>query len=368
MVATRSRFLLRNPFLGVVLLDLPVRESTTVRSITSDGSVLYYNPEFIRNAPPLVAEAHLLHAVLHWALGHSARSAGRDPRRWQIACDLALVPVFLKSSYDYRSALPLRAPVELARGRSAEEIYALLPREETDEPVATSDGEADCWQDPSGAGGSDRRLRDRWRERIVRAAQSVALSGPGGEMGREFFVAVGTPRISWRGILHRFLARAQSADFAWLPPNRRYLSQRLYLPGTRSLSFGDLVVAVDTSGSIDAATARGFLTEVQGIAELVAASGRTIVLQADDEVRRVEEWRPGTEPTIEISGRGGTDFRPVFAHLAERGPQQPSGLLYLTDGHGQFPEHAPGFPVLWVLSDDAEVPFGEMVRLPAAFW
>ncbi|MHB8352479.1 MAG: DUF2201 family putative metallopeptidase, partial [Thermoplasmata archaeon] len=285
MIDTRSRFLLRNPFLGVVLLDLPVHANPTIRSLTSDGSALFYNPEFLRSAPPLVAEAHLLHALLHWALGHSARVGGRDPRRWQIACDLALVPAFLKSSYDYHGVLPLRAPVELARGRSAEEIYALLPEEEPTDTSTTAAEIPECWQDPSGSEGSERRLRDRWRERIVRAAQSVAIAGPGGDVGREFLASVGAPRISWRGILHQFLARAQSQDFAWLPPNRRYLSQGLYLPGTRSRSFGDLIVAVDTSGSIDAETARGFLAEVQGIAELVAASGRTFIVQADDEVR-----------------------------------------------------------------------------------
>ncbi len=366
MIETRSRFLLRNPFLGVLLLDLPLRASPRVRSISSDGTVLWYNPAFLRGAPPLLAEAHLLHAVLHWAFGHAARGAGRDPRRWQIACDLALVPVFLRSSYDYRTALPIRAPVELARDRSAEEIYGRLAPEEPAADPAPGEGPSDCWQEPAAGAAADRRLRQLWRERIVRAAQSADPSGPGGEVGREFLAAIGAPRVPWRAVLHRFLARTQTQDFSWLPPNRRYVARRLYLPGTRNRSFGDLVVAVDTSGSIDPETARGFLAEVEGIGELVAASGTVYVLQADDEVRQVAAWRRGTTVAIGVTGRGGTDFRPVFRFLAGPSRIETSGLIYLTDGNGPFPDQAPGYPVLWALTEEADVPFGERLRLPSA--
>jgi predicted metal-dependent peptidase len=41
--------------------------------------------------------------------------------------------------------------------------------------------------------------------------------------------------------------------------------------------------------------------------------------------------------------------------------------VYLTDGYGRFPDSAPNFPVLWVVTEhglDLEAfPFGETVRL-----
>jgi predicted metal-dependent peptidase len=41
--------------------------------------------------------------------------------------------------------------------------------------------------------------------------------------------------------------------------------------------------------------------------------------------------------------------------------------VYLTDGWGEFPEHPPHLPTLWVITpggrDDADFPFGETVRL-----
>jgi predicted metal-dependent peptidase len=366
MLESRSRFLTRNPFLGVIALALPLREAVTVRTVTSDGEFLFYNPNFIREAAALLVEGHLLHALLHWALGHAWRGEGHDARRWQIAADLALVPLFLRSVYDYREVLPIKAPVELARNRSVEEIYGLLP-EEGEEATSGIESEiAECWQEPARRGGVDRRLRDRWRERLVQAAQSLEYTGGGGEFSREVLRAVDAPRLDWRARLTQFLQRMYAQDYAWIPPNRRYLSRGLYLPGTRSRGVGDLVVAIDTSGSIDPETARAFLGEVRALSDLVGATGRLFLLQADDEVRAVTELGPGRPIPMEIHGRGGTDFRPVFAHLARSGTIHPTGLLYLTDGQGTFPDRPPAYPVLWILPAPSPVPFGERVILPGA--
>jgi predicted metal-dependent peptidase len=366
MADARTRFLTRNAFLGVVTLGLPLTENLTVRSLTSDGRALYYNPYFVRDSPRPLVEAHLFHTVLHWALGHAWRGAGRDPRKWQRAADLSLVPLFLRSGYDYRGVLPLQAPPEIARGRSAEEIYAVLP--EPDEPTTDARSPtaevAECWQEPLGGAGHDRQLRDRWRERLVQAAQSMEYVGGATDFSEEVLQSLDAPRLDWRARLTLFLRRSYAQDFAWIPPNRRYLSRGFLLPGSRGRSFGDLVLAVDTSGSIDPAVAERFLTEVRTIGQLVGTSGRPILIQADDAVRDVRVLEPGLPVPLAIRGRGGTDFRPVFEYLQRATAVTPSGLIYLTDGNGPFPDAAPPFPVLWVMPVSAAVPWGDLLVLP----
>ncbi len=361
----RFHFLMRNPFLGVLALGIPWKESRTVRSIACDGRVLHYRPDFVRTAPPMRLEGHFLHVLLHWALGHPWRGEGRDARKWQSASDLSLVPLFLRSAYDYREVLPLKASVDLARDRSAEEIYALLPPPEENPPEdAIVADVAECWQEPSGEASSGRDLRERWRDRIVLAAHSMAYTGEGREAAGEILASIGRPQLYWRSELVRFLQRAYAQDYSWIPPSRRYLSVGLILPGTRTRSVGTLAIAIDTSGSIDPAGARAFLSEVQGIADLVGGSGRLVVVEADDAVRSVREIRPGIPVPLEFHGRGGTDFRPAFEWAARTGSIAPTGLVYLTDGQGTFPDRAPPFPVLWVMPHAIGVPFGAVVTLP----
>lgn len=194
----------------------------------------------------------------------------------------------------------------------------------------------------------------------------MAAGGEGGAFGDEVLSALEAPRIDWRGRLTMFLQRTQASDYSWVPPNRRYLHRRIYLPGTRSRHLGDLVVALDTSGSIDPDVARAFLAEVGQLAQMVGGSGRLLLLQVDDEVRDVREIGPGSPLPETIRGRGGTSFRPAFEYLAAHSEIQPSGLLYLTDGDGSFPELPPPYPVLWVLVGPARVPFGASVVLPNA--
>lgn len=365
MESARERFLMRNPFLGVVAMGMPWLEAVTVRSIASDGASVYYNPDFVKGAEALLLEGHILHAVLHWALGHAWRGLGKDPGRWRAACDLSLVPLFLRTLYPYQEILPLKAPVELARERSVEEIYALLPEAPAEEGARGVHAEIEeCWHDPSEGEGPSRGLADRWRERLVRAAQSMAYTGSGDPFGEEVLEGLAHPRLDWRAKLALFVQRTYAQDYSWIPPNRRYLPLSLYLPGTRTRSVGDLVVAVDTSGSIDPATAGTFLAEVSAISDLVGGSGRLFVLEADDEVRGFRQVVGGSPLPLTIRGRGGTDFRPTFRFLDRQGEARPSGVVYLTDGAGEFPSRPPGYPVLWVVPEFAEVPFGERVVLP----
>lgn len=71
---------------------------------------------------------------------------------------------------------------------------------------------------------------------------------------------------------------------------------------------------------------------------------------------------------VAVRGRGGTDFRPVFKYAAERSAHELCLLIYATDGYGVFPEEAPPYPVLWLITgkgvDKEKVPFGEVLKLP----
>jgi predicted metal-dependent peptidase len=64
----------------------------------------------------------------------------------------------------------------------------------------------------------------------------------------------------------------------------------------------------------------------------------------------------------EISGGGGTDFRPLFDWI-EREHLSPDLLIYFTDAEGQFPAREPSFPVAWLVKGKAPTPFGIRIQL-----
>ena len=126
----------------------------------------------------------------------------------------------------------------------------------------------------------------------------------------------------------------------------------------------DIIVALDTSGSIGDQEIREFISEVDAIKGQIRAR---IVLHACDEKLAsdgpwlYESWEPVTPPK-EISGGGGTDFRPVFEWV-ERDGLRPDLLIYFTDAEGDFPPHEPPYPVIWLVKGHAPVPWGQRVQL-----
>jgi hypothetical protein len=90
--------------------------------MATDGVSLYYNPEFVDTLNSATLAGVLAHEVMHPALQHHVRRSGRDPRRWNEACDYAINPLLL----DAGLSLPDGVLVDHRfRGMSAEQIYNL---------------------------------------------------------------------------------------------------------------------------------------------------------------------------------------------------------------------------------------------------
>lgn len=72
-------------------------------------------------------------------------------------------------------------------------------------------------------------------------------------------------------------------------------------------------------------------------------------IQADTKVQKVQKIKLRQFPAVNFSGRGGTDFRPVFEEIKKLRPR-PNLLVYYTDGDGVAPPKAPpGMAVVWCI-------------------
>ncbi len=128
----------------------------------------------------------------------------------------------------------------------------------------------------------------------------------------------------------------------------------------------DFVIAIDTSESCSGELVKRFVEHTFSIikkSEDFAHSVNIHVIQCDAKVqadtkiidlRDVDVFMEG----FFVRGMGGTDFRPVFSYvndLRKRGElPDMKGLIYFTDGLGQFPDVAPDYDAAFVFMDDGE--------------
>ena len=126
----------------------------------------------------------------------------------------------------------------------------------------------------------------------------------------------------------------------------------------------DLVIAIDTSGSCQGAVVRNFLNRTYSILKNQTHFFRNMnvhIIQCDCEVKSDQRITSEEEfeqymKNLKVEGFGGTDFRPVFAHvdrlIRDREFRELKGLLYFTDGLGTYPKHMPEYPTAFLILED----------------
>jgi predicted metal-dependent peptidase len=392
----RTSLILDHPFFGSLLFRLKRRECRSIPTMATDGVSLFYNPDFVETLNAATLAGTLAHEVMHPALHHHVRRSGRDPRRWNEACDYAVNPLLV----DAGLSLPDGVLIDVRfRGMSAEQIYNLLE----------SESESDTEQDSGKESGGDAPGAEESKDGISPGGDSNEPSAPvseGGfgqvldapppgqeteaveEQARAWEVAVnqamtvakqagkvpaGLHRtlegaaeasVDWRELLRRNWSETIPADYSWMRPNRRHLWRGLYLPGVLREGVGEVAIAVDCSGSVSSRQLRIFEAEARSILESQRPE-RVYVLYFDATVHKVDTYEAGQQIDLNPVGGGGTEFGPCFEWLAGRGIQ-PQALVFLTDLYGSFPPSAPAYPVLWASTGSRKAPFGEVIPMRAA--
>ena len=176
-------------------------------------------------------------------------------------------------------------------------------------------------------------------------------------------------KVSWQELLRTTVVTATTRDTTtWTRAHRRRLAQqKMYLP--RAAAYGcDLIVWVwDTSGSIGQKEMNIFGGECKDVIRTCNPE-QVILLGCDSAVASVHEFSSHDEidwSTTEVGGGGGTDFRPPFEWVKEKGIV-PDALIYFTDMCGPFPDQDPGYPVIWCsTTEKSEGPFGKTIYVDA---
>ena len=384
------------PFLGALVLRLPLlaADPKWCRTTATDARALYYNHAYIESLTLEQTKFILAHEALHCALSHMNRRRHRIQRRWDIACDYAINTLL---AADGLAPPPGALLADAYRDMTAEEIYPLIQDLTTEQPLdqhlyddaehesgrgghrggdgdgAPPDGPRNenagfpgepaggAPRPPSPSGAEREALGQQWQQRLAGAAQSALRAGKlGGSMARLVDHLL-QPRLPWRMLLARYMTACARTDYSFARPSRR--EGAAILPSLRSAQ-AELVIVIDTSGSISNEEMREFLGEVNAIKGQINA--RIVLHACDARLAPDGPWiyEPWEElaPPKALHGGGGTRFTPAFEWV-ERMDRAPGLLLYFTDAEGEFPEREPPYPVIWLVKGKAGVPWGQRIQL-----
>ncbi len=173
------------------------------------------------------------------------------------------------------------------------------------------------------------------------------------------------PQLDWNVLLQQFLENCFDGDYSWSMPNRRYISQNIYLPSRKELRIPTIALAIDSSGSVDDALLALFCAELENILE--SFDTHLFIMYHDVKVHKHDFYTRLDRPLhLHVRGGGGTSYTHVPEYI-EQENIQPACLLWFTDFECTLFPQEPHYPVLWIGTKHAEKkpPFGDVIALEA---
>ena len=280
-----------------------------------------------------------------------------------LACDFVVNLKIVEDNMDGFAKMPMKdgKPVGALdykyRGWDAAAVYHSL-RKEAKQGGGSGDSagqgtglDEHDWQSAKEMSDEERKSLAREIDEAVR--QGALVAGKVGGGGDRDLAELLKTKVDWREALRDFITSTCAGnDYStWRRPNRRFVSSGYYMPSGITERVGELVIAIDTSGSIGARELGQFLGEVKGISESVKPEAVRLLYWdtgvcgdekyvGDDVAKIVQSTKP--------AGGGGTSVECVPAYMAENGIK-PQAVVVLTDGYlgGGWGEWS--VPVLWCI-------------------
>lgn len=404
IVKARIKLLFEKPFFGNLAARLIlVDASSWCKTAATDGRHLYYNREFIKSLDIKKGELLFLvaHEVLHCVYDHFGRRGGRDPKLWNMANDYIINWTLIEEKcggmppqglYDKRFTDAL----------SSEEVYDLLKKDSVtikmplDEhlELGKDDEKEGGGQSGSSEGqgggksvevtvmGKDgppklseedlARIRAEIKSAMIQAAQAVGAGKvPAGI--RRMIEDLVNPKLDWRSLLDAHVRSSVKDDYTFQRLSRRTMALNAaeggfgglrvpLLPAQDVMNTVNVVVAIDTSGSMTEEMLRDFLSETYGIM-VTFRDFKLHLFTFDTEIYEPKTFTPENIDEIKeypMKGGGGTMFECCWEYMKREGIE-PERFVMFTDGYPNSTWGDPNYcDTLFVVHGDNSrvAPFG----------
>lgn len=367
--------------LGLVPVEMPGLGTV---GVTKNG-LLLWDPAAVAEWTVEEVAAALFHEVWHVLRDHHGRcsSIAADHKMFNIAGDAEINDDLRAGGWKLPMGDKIIYPETIGaeEGLTAEEYYKHLRDQQGEgegqhgeepghgwcgsgagralpnEPDGNGNGEGEG--EGRAQGRTDAEM-ERMRREVARAIQDTASNSRGtlpAGLQRWADATLTPPKVRWQDKLARICRsavawRAGAVDYKYERPSRRQYGMgtglgKPILPCMRQ-PIPQVMIAVDTSGSMGQRELEDALRETNGIMKATAANVTfTACDAAVHELKSVRNWK---EAAKLLTGGGGTSFVPVFTEALPRVKPRPDILVFFTDGMGDAPARPPqGVKVIWVL-------------------
>ena len=329
----------------------------------TNGRDEMYGREFVEGLTDAELRGLVLHENYHKLYQHMSTWKHLweiDPHSANQAMDYVINIKIADDNTDGFAVIPKGGLLDAKyRGMDTAQVFNLI--HQSDDGDGDGDGEMDehDWKGAQDLSDEEKGALARDIDEAIR--QGALAAGKMGGTGSRDLEELLKPQVDWREVLREFISTTCAGnDYStWARPNRRLMSQGVYMPSGISQRVGELVVAIDTSGSISNSTLTAFLSEVKSICDTVHPEqvrllywGHEVV---GDESYKTDEL-DGLITSTKPRGGGGTDVNCVTQYMTAEGIN-PQACIVLTDGHlyGGWGEWS--CPVLWtVIDNESAVP------------
>jgi predicted metal-dependent peptidase len=384
----------KSPFFSYLSYFLKIKQAKNKEipdsksmSVDITGNI-YYNPEWIVGLSDDEVMGVLCHEIGHLAFLHLIRRHNRNKTKWNITTDLAINSMLIKNGFslpkgglipDYNDNFEFppnvfgkKIKIHEVHKKTAEDLFDELPELEDDEGEGGWDihieGECSDEEDDKDGKGKGKcrqltpaelkELEEKWKDRIEEALMNSKARG-NVPMGMErVFEQIRKSQISWRVILERVIQKAIPRDITWARRSKKSIACNTYLPSVLKERV-DVVISIDTSGSIGQKELTDFVSEIVGMARAFQSAINMRLITHDSEVQDDYDIRNGNIAKIKqikIKGGGGTSHEPVFEYVKEK-MRGCKVLIAFTDGYSdlenfEWDNHKYPFEKVFVLNKD----------------
>ena len=384
---------------------LKVTPDWNAPSIGCDGNRIYCKPEYVMHLyerDPVLVNRVYLHMLLHCILKHIIKCGKRDRDYWNLACDIVVESIL--DSFTYRC---IHLPVHGRRRNiyreirkemkvfTAERVYQWLMNQKISGEhfmelvMEFYRDDHSYWFYPDENDDKKQQietLSNKWQEIGEKTQTEMETFAKdqeeeAGEMVRSLQVE-NRKKYDYRNFLKQFSVMREEIQVDDDSFDYGFYTYGLSVYGNMPLiepqewkevkKIHEFVIAIDTSMSCSEDLVQFFLEQTYAIlkeSESFFKKVRIHLIQCDSKVQSdviitSEEDLVKYMEHLTIKGGGGTDFRPVFEYVEELIEQKYfydlKGLVYFTDGYGEFPKIRPPYDTAFVFLqqdyDDVKVP------------
>lgn len=371
---------------GVLMIGEKTIEDDIPTACTN-GRDVKYGRAFVDS----LTDAELRGLVLHEDEGHKLHRHLEiwrwmydiDPHLANCACDYVInIKIVDDNKEDGFAQLPEGGLVdERFRGMDSAQVFNILRKEQDEQSQDSQDNESEGddqqvrsnttgsqntavgqgtgfdehdWEGAQSLSDEDKRELARDIDEAIRQG-AMAAGKMGGTVNRDLDELL-QPQVDWREVLREFIQNTCAGnDYStYARPNRRLMSQGIIMPSGISEQVGELVIAIDTSGSIGQRELTAFLSEVKGVCDTVKPDklrllywGSSVVGDEVYDMRELDNLVKSTKPM----GGGGTDVNCVTQYMIDESIK-PQACIVLTDGHLYSGWGDWTCPILWAILDN----------------